>query len=195
MYSSLAVKFLRCAFWFVMCTRFPETMDTRISSPLSQRSKLQLSEVYVKLVETSAVVLQSEALPIIIFSTAYLLHYIFYKYFPPQRSLFDARFILFCYKTLLAELSGPALATDEYVRMMIDRLFTAKFKEYQTHNVKELLLKEIELKKAAKKDFLGFPLHLPVLPEPSQAADFKHQVQVKFKKDKQPINQEKLSKK
>lgn len=53
--------------------------------------------------------------------------------------------------------------SDYYIEGHIEKIFTHKFLEYESSNIKDILAKQIELKKKNNKKFLGFALEFPDL--------------------------------
>ena len=131
---------------------------------------------------------KDELVSYVAFTVAYLVHFCFYKYFPPQREYFDFRFVLNCYHTIIFEFNG-LFVSDFYVKMMIEKFFTHHFLDYEKKNIKELLQRQLELKKLNNKKFLGFELRFPELSGTSKDGhDFKEKIMTVLKRDKKPFS-------
>lgn len=57
-----------------------------------------------------------------IFSLAYITHYLFHKLFIKAKDVFDMRFIYDCYHILIYAINGIQV-TDYYIKTMIDKKF------------------------------------------------------------------------
>ncbi|KAL4504510.1 hypothetical protein ABPG72_009956 [Tetrahymena utriculariae] len=176
------VKILKICFWNILCGRFPETVDILVQEEVQKYYKKKLSRKYIKLLQ-SLPQPKDELLNYVIFTISYLIHFCFYKYFPPQREFFDFRFILNCYHTVLYEFNG-ILVSDIFVKNHIEKYFTNKFLDYEKKNMKELLQRQIELKKLNNKKFLGFYLNFPDISTSKDGSEFKDKIMTYLKKDK-----------
>ena len=63
-----------------------------------------------------------------------------YEIFKNDRKLFDMRFVFDCYHILIFELNG-IFVSDSYIKLMIERIFTSKFMEYERVQ-KDFLIKK-----------------------------------------------------
>ncbi|KAL4456139.1 hypothetical protein ABPG74_014100 [Tetrahymena malaccensis] len=176
------VKILKVCFWNIVCGRFPETVDILVQEEVQKYYKKKLSKQYIQLLQ-SLPQPKDELLNYVIFTISYLIHFCFYKYFPPQREFFDFRFILNCYHTVLYEFNG-ILVSDIFVKNHIEKYFTNKFLDYEKKNMKELLQRQLELKKLNNKKFLGFHLNFPDISTNKDGSEFKDKIMTYLKKDK-----------
>ncbi|EGR31508.1 hypothetical protein IMG5_107260 [Ichthyophthirius multifiliis] len=146
-------KLLKLSFYFILATVYPECLQYEQQEEIVQYLSKKMSRTYAKLFSQLPQP-KDEIINYIIFSLAYINHYLFFLYFPKQRDLFDLRFKFNCYHILIFELNG-IFVSDFYIIQSINKIFNKNnFSKYD----QLIQNQEQQIKQLKPQNFFGFEL-------------------------------------
>lgn len=122
---------------------------------------------------------------IVIFSVGYLIHMIFFIYFPLNRAIFNLRFIFDVYHIIIFQING-LFVSDYYLHSQFEKIFSSKFLEYETssRNNPNVSNDENENQNISKPTVFEESFNLPKSFQPSnygKVQDFANELQNRLK--------------
>ena len=131
-------------------------------SKVIQSLRVEISKTYMQIVTNNGFKLQNDVLDSLLCIITYIIHYVFFDYFPKDRKHFTSRFILNCYHITFLEINGVQLS-DFYVKKLFEKAFTLNFMSYSTAQYKRQELIKKQKEKNTKKVVLVKHLRPKVL--------------------------------